>query len=72
MLSIKNATLDSDFLETKINECQQLFAAILIGILKIYIERELGYGVLQSTKTLCALRSIFNFKSEMIDPSRSI
>jgi hypothetical protein len=38
----------------------------------IYRERELGYDVLQSTKALCALRSIFNFKSEMIDPSRSI
>jgi hypothetical protein len=31
----------------------------------IYIE--LGYGVLQITKVLCALRSIINFKSEMID-----
>jgi hypothetical protein len=44
----------------------------------IYIERErerqreLGYDALQSTKTLCVLRSIFNFKLEMIDPNRSI
>jgi hypothetical protein len=41
-------------------------------IIYIYIYIELGYGVLQSTKVLCALRSIFNFKSEMIDPNRSI
>jgi hypothetical protein len=27
---------------------------------------------LQSTRALCALRSIINFKSEMIDPNRSI
>jgi hypothetical protein len=33
---------------------------------------ELGYGALQNTKALCALRSIFNFKSEMIDLNRSI
>jgi hypothetical protein len=37
---------------------------------KIYIE--LDYGALQSTKVLCTLHSIFNYKSEMIDPSRSI
>jgi hypothetical protein len=35
----------------------------------IYI---LGYGALQSTRVLCALCSIINFKSEMIDPNRSI
>jgi hypothetical protein len=33
---------------------------------------ELNYGALQSTRALCALRSIFHFKSEMIDPNRSI
>jgi hypothetical protein len=33
---------------------------------------ELGYVVLQSTRTLCSLRSIINFKSEMIDSNRSI
>jgi hypothetical protein len=38
----------------------------------IYIYIELGYGALQSTKTLCTLRSIFHFKSEIIDPNRSI
>jgi hypothetical protein len=36
----------------------------------IYIE--LSYGALQSTKVLCTLHSIFNFKSKMIDPNRSI
>jgi hypothetical protein len=35
----------------------------------IYIYIELGYGALQSTSALCALRSIINFKSEMIDPN---
>jgi vacuolar protein sorting-associated protein 72 len=30
----------------------------------IYIYIELGYGALQSTRALCALRSIINFKSE--------
>jgi hypothetical protein len=48
----------------------------LFIIYKEYIyrerEREIGYGALQSTKALCALRSIFNFKSEIIDPYRSI
>jgi hypothetical protein len=38
--------------------------------LSIYIE--LWYGALQSTRALCALCSIINFKSEMIDPNRSI
>jgi hypothetical protein len=38
----------------------------------IYKYIELGYGTLQSTKSLCALRSIINFKSKMIDPNRSI
>jgi hypothetical protein len=42
----------------------------------IYIERErereLDYGALQSIRVLCALRSIINFNSEMIDPNRSI
>jgi hypothetical protein len=38
--------------------------------LTIYIE--LGYGALQNTRALCALRSIINFKLEMIDPNRSI
>jgi hypothetical protein len=36
----------------------------------IYIK--LGYGALQSTRALCALRSIINFKLEMIDSNRSI
>jgi hypothetical protein len=30
-----------------------------------------SYGALQSTIALCALRSIINFKSEMIDQNRS-
>jgi hypothetical protein len=38
----------------------------------IYIYIELGYDALQSTKALCVLRSIFNFKSKMIDPNHSI
>jgi hypothetical protein len=38
----------------------------------IYIERELGYGALQITRALCTLRSIINFKLEMIDPNHSI
>jgi hypothetical protein len=33
---------------------------------------ESDYGALQNTEVLCALRSIFNFKSKMIDPNRSI
>jgi hypothetical protein len=37
----------------------------------IYIYK-LGYGALQSTRALCVLCSIFHFKSEMIDPNRSI
>jgi hypothetical protein len=44
--------------------------------LSIYIyierEREFDYGALQSTDALYALRSIFNFKSEIIDPNSSI
>jgi hypothetical protein len=36
----------------------------------IYIESD--YGTLQSTRALCALRSIFNFKLEMINLNRSI
>jgi hypothetical protein len=39
----------------------------IVKLLKI-----ISYGALQSTTTLCALRSIINFKSEMIDPNRSI
>jgi hypothetical protein len=38
----------------------------------IYIYIELGYGALQSTGVLCVLRSIMNFKSEMIDPNHLI
>jgi hypothetical protein len=42
----------------------------------IYIEgereRESDYGTLQSIEVLHALRSIFNFKLEIIDPNRSI
>jgi hypothetical protein len=40
----------------------------------IYIEREResDYSALQITEVLCALRSIFNFNSEIIDPNRSI
>jgi hypothetical protein len=38
----------------------------------IYIYIILGYNVLQSTRALCALRSIINFMSEMIDQNRSI
>jgi hypothetical protein len=36
----------------------------------IYIESD--YGALQSTRVLCTLRSIFHFKSEIIDLNRSI
>jgi hypothetical protein len=43
---------------------------IYIYITDLYLE--LGNGTLQSTKALCALRSIFNFKLEMNDPNRSI
>jgi hypothetical protein len=40
--------------------------------LSIYIYIELGYGALQSTRALCALRYIIKFKLEMIDLNRSI
>jgi hypothetical protein len=43
-----------------------------IKILYIYIYIELGYDTLQITRALCALHSIINFKSEIIDPNRSI
>jgi hypothetical protein len=33
---------------------------------------ESDYGVFQSTESLCAMRSIFYFKSEIIDTNRSI
>jgi hypothetical protein len=36
------------------------------------LDIELGYGALQNTRALYALRFIINFKSEMIDPNRSI
>jgi hypothetical protein len=41
-------------------------------IIILLLFNELGYGVLQNTIALCALRSIINFKSEMIDPNCSI
>jgi hypothetical protein len=40
--------------------------------INIYIYIESDYDALQSTETLCALHSIFNFKSEMIDSNHSI
>jgi hypothetical protein len=36
------------------------------------VDLELGYGTLQSTSALCALRSIINFKLEMINSNCSI
>jgi hypothetical protein len=41
-------------------------------IVSVYIYIELDYGILQRTKALCDLRAIINFKSELIDPNRSI
>jgi hypothetical protein len=41
-----------------------------VAKLSLYIYIELGYGALQSTRVLCALHFIINFKSEMIDPNR--
>jgi hypothetical protein len=38
----------------------------------LYIYIELDYGALKSIRALCDLRSIINFKSEMINPNRSI
>jgi hypothetical protein len=47
---------------------------LTVSLIYIYREREResDYGTLQSTEALCALSSIFNFKSEIIDPNRSI
>jgi hypothetical protein len=39
----------------------------LFDSMYIYKERESNYGVLQSTEALCVFRSIFNFKSKIID-----
>jgi hypothetical protein len=42
----------------------------ILNVNIMYIE--LGYDALQSTRALCALRSIINFKLEIIDPKYSI
>jgi hypothetical protein len=65
------ASQDQILNETRLRNLQlQLIKDLREVVIYIYIE--LGYGALQSTRTLCALRSIINFKSEMIDSNRSI
>jgi hypothetical protein len=43
---------------------------VCMNVIYIYIESD--YGTLQSTEALCVLRSIFNFKSEIIDPEATL